>query len=539
MIDLNLTKSYFKLLQALHHLEILQKSADTFGPKGMLRQVDKLTAFIKPSSPNASTLEAVKLNTSRWCEANFHILTKHYDLVVTTGLEGLEPFNQEAFNKAVSWSKARYRRKFTISSANTLQAKLLSANDPQPNRSFVLEEADFAPLSVCPPAVEIPPIRPRSYADTVNRVTQSHHTPPTVLLDIDRSRTVPLSPVLVPASPIPNIHTGSLENIGEAPPQPPAGRQILVMAEIERATSPPILGGLVLGGEAGGVRSELGAVVRGGITSSGPDGEPMGEPFFSNVAVPCSNDISPPTPEETEAPPIEPANPGNGAEDGGVTGANTMDQYLGGTWPDSFHNIPGTVESSSPGGAARREPRIHPRTERKIFDWNLEIIKPIVVVGDSNLARIPSFVDPRVQVDSFPGATADHLRGVLCKLPPSPMTEKVIISVGLNNCLRKQTSGTAWKQLQQVLRVCDKVFPNAELHVPVIHFSDRLPQATQNLIRILNDTIVERCQYLPAIPRTQFRVEGRDPVHWVGPTAAAILKYWLRHLNMLGGKSVC
>ncbi|KAK3558079.1 hypothetical protein QTP86_009201 [Hemibagrus guttatus] len=79
--------------------------------------------------------------------------------------------------------------------------------------------------------------------------------------------------------------------------------------------------------------------------------------------------------------------------------------------------------------SARLEPTKHLRTVRKIFDWEIEVVKPILIIGDSNLARIPQFRDTKVQVDSFPGATFYHVKGVLEKLGTLPAVEKVVLSL--------------------------------------------------------------------------------------------------------------
>lgn len=49
----------------------------------------------------------------------------------------------------------------------------------------------------------------------------------------------------------------------------------------------------------------------------------------------------------------------------------------------------------------RKEPKRHPNTNRKIKDWNLDIIKPVVTLGNSNLSRIPMFEDPQIQIDRY------------------------------------------------------------------------------------------------------------------------------------------
>lgn len=179
-----------------------------------------------------------------------------------------------------------------------------------------------------------------------------------------------------------------------------------------------------------------------------------------------------------------------------------------------------------------REPTRHPNTNRKIASWIIKVKKPIIILGDSNLSRIPVFRDSKVQVDSYPGATFNHIREVLCRTTPFPRVEKVILSLGLNNCLKRQTESTTWKQLQQLLKTCEVVFPKAEIFVPIINYSERLPRDQQNLIEKLNRTIQTKCPFLSDINRLLFRTTSQDPVHWTEETAQAILNHWLDQLNM-------
>lgn len=44
----------------------------------------------------------------------------------------------------------------------------------------------------------------------------------------------------------------------------------------------------------------------------------------------------------------------------------------------------------------------------KLSDWSLTLKKKYIIVGDSNVARIPAFSVPDLQVDSFPGAKFQH-----------------------------------------------------------------------------------------------------------------------------------
>ncbi|XP_073710889.1 uncharacterized protein [Misgurnus anguillicaudatus] len=199
--------------------------------------------------------------------------------------------------------------------------------------------------------------------------------------------------------------------------------------------------------------------------------------------------------------------------------------------PESLSNTSAIGLQGGPILSVRREPTRHRRTNRKIFDWEISIKQKVVIIGDSNLARIPFCSHADVQIDSFPGATFYHINGVLEKILPKPLTEIVILSVGLNNCLGKQETTTTCKQLQQLLRTSKAKFPNAQIYIPIINFSENLENATQGLLGKLNSFIGNKCQFLPDMNRLLFRTEPHDPVHWTRETATNILTFWLDQLN--------
>lgn len=76
-------------------------------------------------------------------------------------------------------------------------------------------------------------------------------------------------------------------------------------------------------------------------------------------------------------------------------------------------------------------PTRHLTSNQKIHDWRLKVHKPIIFIGNTNLARISSYHNPQVLVDSFPGANFFHIAKVLLNLSLNPNTQKV--SVGINN----------------------------------------------------------------------------------------------------------
>lgn len=57
-------KNIFKLIQAIHHREIIDHAISTNTPPvGMNRQVNRLMAFIKPASPTEEFCQQVAANT--------------------------------------------------------------------------------------------------------------------------------------------------------------------------------------------------------------------------------------------------------------------------------------------------------------------------------------------------------------------------------------------------------------------------------------------------------------------------------------------
>ena len=59
---------------------------------------------------------------------------------------------------------------------------------------------------------------------------------------------------------------------------------------------------------------------------------------------------------------------------------------------------------------------MHAYTNRKASAWSLPIRQPIIIIiGDSNIARIPKFKLTGIQADSYPGATLRHLTAILAR----------------------------------------------------------------------------------------------------------------------------
>lgn len=120
-IEIKVQKKYFQLLQAVHHMEVLEinQRLQTF-PLGMSRQVKKLTSLIRPSSPSAETAARVQRSTDEWMRNVLNILKQHYDSVLADGLGDLPPLDQVALDQAIAYGKTRYKNRLTALSISTL-----------------------------------------------------------------------------------------------------------------------------------------------------------------------------------------------------------------------------------------------------------------------------------------------------------------------------------------------------------------------------------------------------------------------------------
>lgn len=174
-------------------------------------------------------------------------------------------------------------------------------------------------------------------------------------------------------------------------------------------------------------------------------------------------------------------------------------------------------------------PNRHINTPRKMMEWKLTVRKKWLIVGDSNLSRIPPFKIPDLQIESYPGATFRHMEAVISKITASTEVEHVILALGINSRLQN-AKDTAIKQMQGALRAAKEKFPLAQIWVPELNFSGMLPTREQTQLTILNSHITANLRHIPALARYEFHTES-DNIHWTLDTARRMLQHWLQHLK--------
>lgn len=172
----------------------------------------------------------------------------------------------------------------------------------------------------------------------------------------------------------------------------------------------------------------------------------------------------------------------------------------------------------------------HRHTDRKMSEWGLEVTKKWLIIGDSNIARMPDHFVKDLQMESYPGANFRHAQAILEKaVTETNNVEKVILSFGINS-RDQRAKETAVKQMQAALRTAKTAFPFAEIWIPLINFSSDLPTKQQGTLQILNAHITRNMPFIPLLDRQKFKTEN-DHIHWTRETATEMLQHWKRFLN--------
>ena len=176
-------------------------------------------------------------------------------------------------------------------------------------------------------------------------------------------------------------------------------------------------------------------------------------------------------------------------------------------------------------------PRIHSGGDKRA--WSFICEKPIIFIGDSNLARIPKFPYLNVQVESFSGANFVNIDWMMKRRFARNHIENhvqtVVLCQGIN--LRDSTDSTMIKvQLALLHRRCREVFPNAIIYVAQTNFSPGLSLRQRDTLNTLNDYIAVNYRYLKPLEASKFQTTP-DNIHWTPETARLIFQHYLSQIN--------
>ena len=160
--------------------------------------------------------------------------------------------------------------------------------------------------------------------------------------------------------------------------------------------------------------------------------------------------------------------------------------------------------------------------------WRFVPDRNIIIIGDSNLNRIPTITDDRIQIESYAGMNLEWAEAVLSKAETNETATHLILSVGINNMGQKtkKTSHTALKKLRETAK---RKFPYADRRIALINYTEDLDQDPKDILQSLNEEIRKE-PHLPELPANNFETES-DNIHWKEDTAKAMLQHWINSLN--------
>lgn len=171
-------------------------------------------------------------------------------------------------------------------------------------------------------------------------------------------------------------------------------------------------------------------------------------------------------------------------------------------------------------------------THCKQADWSLTLKKKYVIIGDSNVSRIPTFSLVDLQIDSFPGAKLQHAGNLMERATVALEPEVLIFSYGINN-RSQRCIVTTTKEIQRTYRMAHSRLPHMELYFPLINFSDQLPAEEQAHLTKMNEYIRDTLNSIVDLPSARFG-EEKYLIHWTTATAKAMLEHWTQNLNFQG-----
>ena len=613
--DLQLIKTYFKLLQAIHHIEILDEALMKGAPPtGMAKKVAHLTAFIKPAAPDSIVKDKIKNNTMDWMNNNLKILKEHYVRIQKDLSNDLGPFNGEALDRALRWARQRYGRRLTLSSISTLRLLLnTSSSLPPPTPLLISNTIAFPPLPTQPQVTPAPfrhrntltlPSRPLTIPSLLSlpplsfNLTQRFPPSSTVIstpqpprptrppiprcFSAIRSHPLPTIPLVTTlAVTDPPQPTVTSETIPKSPTSDPPPSSPLEVTDPPQLTvipktipkpptsDPPPSSPLVVTDPP--QLTVIPKTIPKPPTSDPPPSSPLAVTDPPQLTVTSetipepSTSYPPPSSLLKEGTVLKIKKPDNLREvEKKPTNLFTFKAEIHSSPPSpppvtlSSHQIPSSLLPPSPSSPSpsslpllflssdnqprtpfHYQPRIHPHTNRKATMWALPIRKPMIIMGDSNVARIPKFQREGIQADSFPGATLRHLTAILLRLTsPRPDVKLILFSIGINNCLREQTALTIIKDTRRLIRVARTKFPQARIAIPLLTVSIRLSakqllcvKAFNTFLRDNMEDLDSRCGYLNQLSLLKFQTI-HDNIHWTPETAGSMLQDWLTQLGL-------
>ncbi|ESO94374.1 hypothetical protein LOTGIDRAFT_175469 [Lottia gigantea] len=160
------------------------------------------------------------------------------------------------------------------------------------------------------------------------------------------------------------------------------------------------------------------------------------------------------------------------------------------------------------GSKSPNHPRRHDCNKNK-STWTLpEVTKPTIIIGSSNISRIPE-VNQDPQAESNPGGKINHIIDILTKINPTSIPSKVLLHIGLNN--KNEPGESVHRQMLELFSLAKTKFPSANVFATQIPVSSILQRQRPNLaanLRKFNDLLFHKpSPFAKTMPRFNGMIE--------------------------------
>ena len=534
-----LIKELYAVIKAVHHLRNVAPGADCDGPRTIVKMVDTLATMIKPAVPTPNTRLLIEGAAREWGHTVCTILKQHYEDCLDASLRGLRDLLTgtwtEAFRVATRWARRNLPRITgdTIAAAEAmLTARAEETCDPMPTRVLGPPPQEMAvPSPVCiTPPVASPRTRPPKSLPSPPPVASPRTRPPKSLPSPAPGPSSVSAPPRVVPRPTPRRVSpardpldlwrgarGSVSSAGEGP------------ATCCRVTAPAVAprhrGGLPPREQRGPRVSKWAIPYDSSEGGSSPLLlERLSQDEWEGSMTGPSLVLAAGEGEERERGRDEEGGRSIGGPSSALASLEARVQTYDKEESPETRALPGAFPTNC-------KVNVHPPTQRKMTDWNLTVTHKWLIVGDSNLAHLPSHNICDLQIDSFPEAHFRHAQALFEKSTPREglRVEKIILSFGIFS-RGNNPSETTLKYAQGALRSAKKKFPSAEILIQQVNFSEALPTEEKENLEAFNWLLGRYTYHIPPLPEARF-FTAEDHIRWMAHTGVAFLDHWMAFLN--------
>jgi len=517
------TRLLFNLLRGHHHLIQMRRGTRSNEVPLSYRGIrNYLSSLAPPALPTNSTVILLRGNAANWLQMNLQILEQHYvDMIAgikTNLLRPVEIDHQRAWQVARAWATKKYRISEETMRRVGEDLKGVGLRIQQIPKGTTLRALKNVPSGR---------LHPRTYQEQRGSEAVGS-SPPSTSKDTnpetepDQQNPTEETP---PPIPRPLLTTNPDHTITTEPRPPPRGPYL---EEDHNEINP--------------YRSPLATPATWELP---PTGDLPTTPHHHDSTGPPDDD--PPSSPADSLPSAQPRQCSD-ATTTGTTEPTTKDQPPSGTSKTptavpfqkpfqrpSFHPVTRDKQRARPaGGSGLLGPiglfQKHLHRGDKYRDWSLTPTRPILILGASNMDRLPPIEDVRVQVDCYPGAKIAHAAHLLkYKTPVSTGVRVVILHFGFND--RSTTNVTrSGEDLLTLCRRAKVTFPLAKLRYAMITISSTLTSKEFKNMTFLNNIIQKTPDHIPKIKANRY-VTTADGIHWSPGTGDEVWRLWKGYID--------